>query len=250
MIRAAVLDTTLSLPEGGGSELLPLFVGGTRRARSTSGAGPGLTVIRFGRISRLTGETGTKTPSPSEAPAGRSAITWHVEPGNQTAEVSPCRIWPTLSYSGRGRSAHRTSPGREEAEPLLPKLVSTSSGCGGGRPTRTGASRLPRLTSTASRATAAETSIHDDDRRRASGGVRAPALVRGGRPRQRQVSRRTARLPRVLTGRGDHGIRVPQGGARRARGIRARQVPHAAPIGAPVQLGAGTPRCSRPRGDA
>src|SRR5262245_31404781 len=68
MIRAAVLDTTLALPEGGGSELLPLFVGGTRRAGSTSGAGPGLTVIRFGRISRLTGETGTKTPSPSEAP--------------------------------------------------------------------------------------------------------------------------------------------------------------------------------------
>src|SRR5512132_1544755 len=30
---------------------------------------PRLTVIRFGRVSRLTGETGTKTPSPGEAPA-------------------------------------------------------------------------------------------------------------------------------------------------------------------------------------
>ena len=31
--------------------------------------GPGLAVIRFGRVSGQTGETGTKTPSPGEAPA-------------------------------------------------------------------------------------------------------------------------------------------------------------------------------------
>jgi hypothetical protein len=33
---------------------------------------PGLTVIRFGRVSGQTGETGTKTPSPGEARAGRA----------------------------------------------------------------------------------------------------------------------------------------------------------------------------------
>ena len=48
-----------------------LPTGEARRAgiRCDYRRGPGLTVIRFGRVSRQTAETGTKTPSPGRAPA-------------------------------------------------------------------------------------------------------------------------------------------------------------------------------------
>ena len=46
---------------------------------------PGLTVIRFGRVSGQTGETGTKTPSPSDAPR-RTRRTYLAQPWSPTKQ--------------------------------------------------------------------------------------------------------------------------------------------------------------------
>src|SRR5262245_58955819 len=98
--------------------------------------------------------------------------------------------------------------------------------------------------------TASIDSIGGRRRRRPSVRAHAPADDRGARPRSCEVPRRAHRLPRVLPRRDDHGLRVPQGGARGARALGTRQVPDARARRPPVPLGAGPARRDRRGRDA
>src|SRR3954471_6203850 len=79
---------------------------------------------------------------------------------------------------------------------------------------------------------------HGGGRRRPVAGRRVGALVPGVRTRQVEVPRQADRLRGVLPRRERDGLRIPQGGAGRARRERAAQVPDAVGVGYALQLGA------------
>src|SRR3954453_10173893 len=88
---------------------------------------------------------------------------------------------------------------------------------------------------------------HGGGRRRPVAGRRVGALVPGVRTRQVEVPRQADRLRGVLPRPERDGLRVLEGGARRARGERAAQVPDAVGVGHALQLGPPRTRGPRPK---
>src|SRR3954468_20816802 len=215
---------------------------------------------RTPRPSAASRSTTSKPPSSSTArpSAWRGARPTGCSPSTSRATPRPSstRVPATSRRSTRSSTSRSTTSTR-------PSTRSPSAACASSATTAWSRTRRascepaahtspgsPTRPATSSRCSRSGDDAGRDRRRRARLRRAAAALVRGARARPRQVPRRADRLRRLLARRDADGLRVLQGGARGAGGVRASEVPHAHGRRPALQLGHRPAGRDRPRGDA